>query len=228
MQQILTGISEALKKLMDNENRSAFNLVTQRELLERCLQESSLMVRRCLLYNALQLAKQEVTLEWQRFTAKALAAVQLDSVESRYCGVLQPVRTLPAFVDRLVQAQAACKASETRLQAVLRREGPVKNQLRQLHAAINAALPAEVTTVKNSQDLEEGGFGVLLLLTKKIQGEVTKVAERKAKYSDLIRMENYNFLYVSLRSRQVKLLEPFVASCDAQYCKVKEEEAGEA
>lgn len=219
-QQIMATIPETLKKLMDNENRSSFNLITEMQLLESCQKETHLLLRKRFLFNVLELARQELMIEWKKYTGEVLASVQTYNVDSRYCGILQPVRVLPGFVDRLIQVRAACEVCTKRLLTVLRHDGPVKNKLRNLHEEINAAMPAEASTIAKSQDLEEGGLGVLLLVTKKLQGKLEEIAEREPKYRDLIRMENFNFLSMSLKSRHMALLEPFQKECESQYLKV--------
>ena len=42
--QIMTGVAEALKRVMENENRSSFNNLTCMALLSQCLGQSQLLV----------------------------------------------------------------------------------------------------------------------------------------------------------------------------------------
>lgn len=114
-QQIMVGVSEALKKLMDNENRSSFNLITEMQLLESCQKETRLLIRKRFLFNLLELARQECMIGWKKYTGEVLGSIQTYNVESRYCGILRPVRVLPGFIDRLVQARAACEVCTKRL-----------------------------------------------------------------------------------------------------------------
>ena len=105
----------------------------------------------------------------------------------------------------------------------LQREGPVHNRLREIHAEVNASMPEEkasATSITMTQDLQEGGLGLILLVTKKLQSKMDEIAEQEAKYRDLIRMENYRFLKVSLELRHVTILEPFVKECEDMYLKV--------
>lgn len=216
----MVGVSEALKKVMDNENRSSFNLITEMQLLESCQKETRLLVRKRFLFNVLEFARQESMIEWKKYTGEVLAAIQTYNVDSRYCGILQPVRVLPGFIDRLVQARAACEVCTNRLITVLRHDGPVKNRLRILHEELNASIPTDTNPVAKSQDLEEGGLGVLLLVTKKLQAKVEAIADRELKYRELIRMENFSFLSMSLKSRHMPLLDSFTKECENQYMKV--------
>ena len=223
LQQIMGSLAEALKKMMDNENRSAFTLVTQMQLLEQCQQESRLLLRRRFLYNILEMARKEAITNWRQYTGEVLGAVQMFNTPSRYCGILFPVRVLPSFVDRLVQAKVASEVCGKRLATALQREGPVHNRLREIHAEVNASMPEEkasATSIAMTQDLQEGGLGLILLVTKKLQSKMDEIAEQEAKYRDLIRMENYRFLKVSLELRHVTILEPFVKECEDMYLKV--------
>ena len=219
-QQIMVGVSEALKKLMDNENRSSFNLITEMQLLESCQKETRLLIRKRFLFNLLELARQECMIGWKKYTGEVLGSIQTYNVESRYCGILRPVRVLPGFIDRLVQARAACEVCTKRLITTLHHDGPVKNQLRILHEELNASIPTESKPIAKSQDLEEGGLGVLFLVTKKLQAKLEEIAEREPKYRELIRMENFNFLSMSLKSRRMPLLDTFEKECESQYMKV--------
>lgn len=222
LQQIMGSLAEVLKKLMDNENRSSFTLITQMQLLERCQKETRLLLRRRFLYNVLEMARQEAVINWKKYTAEVLSAVQSFNTPSRYCGILFPIRVLPSFVDRLVQAKAASDVCSKRLVTALQREGPVHNRLREIHAEVNASLPAEsgTSTTTMTQDLQDGGLGLIGLVTKKLRSKIDEIADREAKYKDLIRMENYRFLKVSLELRHVATLEPFLKECEELYGKV--------
>ena len=223
LQQVMGSLAETLKKMMDNENRSAFTLVTQMQLLERCQQESRLLLRRRFLYNVLEMARQEAIINWKKYTGEVLAAIQTFNTPARYCGILFPVRVLPSFVDRLVQAKAASEVCGRRLETALQREGPVHNRLREIHAEVNASMPeekAKTADMTMTQDLQEGGLGLILLVTKKLQAKMDGIADQEAKYRELIRMENYRFLKVSLELRHVAILEPFVKECENMYLKV--------
>ena len=68
MTQIMTGVAEALKKVMENENRSSFNNLTCMALLSQCLEQSQLLVKRRFMYNLLDMAKNEAMLAWRKFT----------------------------------------------------------------------------------------------------------------------------------------------------------------
>lgn len=223
LQQVMGSLAEVLKKLMDNENRSAFTLIAQMQLLEQCQQESRLLLRRRFLYNILEMARQEAIANWKKNTGGVLAAIQRFNMPSRYCGILFPVRVFPSFVDRLVQARAASKVCGKRLEVSLQREGPVHNRLREIHAEVNASMPEEKTIATGmtmTQDFQEDGLGVVLLVTKKLQSKVNEIADQEAKYRELVRMENYYFLKVSLELRHVTILEPFVKECENAYLKV--------
>lgn len=68
MNQILAGVAETLKKLMENENRSAFNTIAMMALLSRCLEQDAILVKKRCVYNILSMAKNEATLTWKRYT----------------------------------------------------------------------------------------------------------------------------------------------------------------
>ena len=66
--QIMTGVAEALKRVMENENRSSFNNLTCMALLSQCLGQSQLLVKRRFMYNLLDMAKNEAILAGKKFT----------------------------------------------------------------------------------------------------------------------------------------------------------------
>ena len=223
LQQVMGSLAETLKKIMDNENRSTFTLITQMQLFEKCQQESRLLLRRRFLFNVLEMARQEAIINWKKYSGDVLGAIHMFNTPARYCGILFPVRVLPSFVDRLVQAKAASEVCGRRLETVLQREGPVHNRLREIHAEVNASIPEEKTKtagMTKTQDLQEGGLGLISLVADKVQEKMDKIADQEAKYRELIRMENYRFLKVSLELRHVSILEPFVKECENMYLKV--------
>ena len=107
----MVGVSEALKKVMDNENRSSFNLITEMQLLESCQKETRLLVRKRFLFNVLEFARQESMIEWKKYTGEVLAAIQTYNIDSRYCGILQPVRVLPGFIDGCLLLSLLCSVT---------------------------------------------------------------------------------------------------------------------
>ena len=68
MNQILAGVAEALKKLMENENRSSFNTITLMALLSQCLEQDAILLKKRCVYNILSMAKNEAVLTWKRYT----------------------------------------------------------------------------------------------------------------------------------------------------------------
>ena len=68
MNQILAGVAEALKKLMENENRSSFNTITLMALLSQCLEQDTILLKKRCVYNILSMAKNEAVLTWKRYT----------------------------------------------------------------------------------------------------------------------------------------------------------------
>ena len=68
MNQILAGVAEALKKLMENENRSSFNTITLMALLSQCLGQDAILLKKRCVYNILSMAKNEAVLTWKRYT----------------------------------------------------------------------------------------------------------------------------------------------------------------
>ena len=64
----MTGVAEALKRGVENENRSSFNNLTRMALLSQCLGQSQLLVKRRFMYNLLDMAKNEAILAWKKFT----------------------------------------------------------------------------------------------------------------------------------------------------------------
>ena len=211
--EMMTEVNENLTKLTENENRSSFALFVQMALLETCLKESKLMVRSSVVYELIRMEYQNTAQKWKNYTDELVSFVQSYTVEPRYCGILTPVRRLPSLVDRLVEARAVCAVCSARLLRVLHRDGPVKNQLRSLHAAINEAAPKEEVA-------KEGGLDVLIQVVQKIEEKIDEVAERGPKYKDLIRMENFYFLGSSLLSRKVESLAGVQKECEEKYEKV--------
>ena len=68
--QIMNGTAEALKEIMTNENRSPYTIISQMNILDLCLQNTSLLVRKQYLYNVIAMAKSEATINWKRFTGR--------------------------------------------------------------------------------------------------------------------------------------------------------------
>ena len=68
MNQILAGVAETLKKLMENENRSSFNTITLMALLSQCLDQDAILVKKRCVYNILNMAKNEAIMTWKRYT----------------------------------------------------------------------------------------------------------------------------------------------------------------
>ena len=68
MNLILAGVAEALKKLMENENRSSFNTITLMALLSQCLEQDTILLKKRCVYNILSMAKNEAVLTWKRYT----------------------------------------------------------------------------------------------------------------------------------------------------------------
>ena len=68
--QIMNGTAEALKEIMTNENRSPYTIISQMNILDLCLQNTSLLVRKQYLYNVITMAKSEATINWKRFTGR--------------------------------------------------------------------------------------------------------------------------------------------------------------
>ena len=77
--QIMNGTAEALKEVMTNEHRSPFSIISQMNILDLCLQDTSLLVRRQYLYNVISMAKNEAIINWKRFTGKFI------SFQSLFC-----------------------------------------------------------------------------------------------------------------------------------------------
>ena len=100
---------------------------------------------------------------WVLSVAALLSAVQMFSVESRYCHIIQPVRVLPGFVDRMCEARQSCALIASRLQRVLDRPGPVNGTLRKVHAELNKSITIAAPAMKDSEDMREGGFGLSLI-----------------------------------------------------------------
>ena len=165
---------------------------------------------------------------WVLSVAELLSAVQMFSVESRYCHIIQPVRVLPGFVDRMCEARQSCALIASRLQRVLDRPGPVNGTLRKVHAELNKSITIAAPAMKDSEDMREGGFGIVLMLCKRVKAKMESVAKAGPKYTDLILMENDYFLSQCLEKRQVADLKEFVAECAADYEKVGEERENEA
>ena len=151
-----------------------------------------------------------------------MSAVQVFSVESRYCGVIQPIRVLPAFMDRMNEARRCSSQIEMRLQRVLKHPGPVQNRLRKIHEELNKDIVIAAPTMKESEDMRDGGFGLVVLLSKKIKAKMEEVAKAGPKYTDLILMENDYFMSECLEKRHVKELSEFIAECRRDYEKVGE------
>ena len=106
---------------------------------------------------------------WVLSVAELLSAVQMFSVESRYCHIIQPVRVLPGFVDRMCEARQSCALIASRLQRVLDRPGPVNGTLRKVHAELNKSITIAAPVMKDSEDMREGGFGIVLMLCKRVK-----------------------------------------------------------
>lgn len=152
--------------------------------------------------------------------AEILASFQGYSIESRYCGILKPVRVLPCLVDNLIQAKESSTQIENRLQRVFTRAGPMNNELRKYHEEINASIPEAVSTVKESEDLMDGGLGIINSLYKRIHYKVEEIAEKGPKYCHLIRMENYYFIQKTLAPRGLPLLTPIITESKNEFMKV--------
>ena len=95
-----------------------------------------------------------------------MASFQTYTIDSRYCGILKPVRVFPCLIDNLIQAKESCTQIESRLQRVFTRAGPMNNELRNYHEEINASIPEVVSNVKESEDLMNGGLGIITLVRK--------------------------------------------------------------
>ena len=156
--------------------------------------------------------------------AEILTSFQSYSVESRYCGILQLVRVIPAITDNIMQAKASSKLIEERMVKVLARTGPRENLLRQIHTEVNQSqpIPAGDAKLSLSEDMKEGGLGLLTLLCKQIKSSIETIAEKGPKYKELIRMENYYFLQKTLSARNLPMLNPFITDCKEEFNKVLE------
>ena len=80
--QIMNGTAEALKEVMTNENRSPFAIISQMNILDLCLQDTSLLVRRQYLYNVISMAKNEAIINWKRFTGELFNDCSFKSCEN--------------------------------------------------------------------------------------------------------------------------------------------------
>ena len=228
--QIMTGTSEALKEIMTNENASPFTVISQMMIFDQCLQKTNLFVKRNYLYNVIHMANVESVANWKRFTgrssivdspiAEILSAFTQFMVESRYCHVLKVVRVLPNLADNLMQAKEFSKQIEGRLNHVLSRNGPVNNQLRQIHQEVNQEIADPPATIRTSEEMAEGGLGLITVLCRSVRGKIEDIAEKGPKYQQLIRMENYYFLQKTLAPRGLSLLNAFVSDCQEQFKKV--------
>lgn len=141
-------------------------------------------------------------------------------VESRYCHILKVVRVLPNLADNLSQAKDFSKQIETRLNHVLARSGPMNNQLRQIHQEVNQEIADVPAAIRTSEEMAEGGLGLITVLCRSVRGKIEDIAEKGPKYQQLIRMENYYFLQKTLAPRGIPLLNPFVSDCQEQFKKV--------
>ena len=149
-----------------------------------------------------------------------MASFQTYTIESRYCGILKPVRAFPCLIDNLIQAKESCTQIESRLQRVFTRTGPMNNELRNYHEEINASIPEVVSTVKESEDLMNGGLGIISLLYKQIHNKIEDIAEKGPKYTNLIRMENYYFIQKTLAPRGLPLLSTIITESKNEFMKV--------
>ena len=158
--------------------------------------------------------------------AELLSAVQTFSVDSRYCRIIQPVHVLPGFVDRICEARQSSDLIVSRLQRVLDRAGPVNNKLRAMHAELNKTIPIAAPAMKDSEDMRNGGFGIVLMLCRRVKAKMESVAKAGPKYTDLILMENDYFMSQCLEKRHVADLKDFVAECEEDYEKVEAKVTG--
>ena len=154
--------------------------------------------------------------------AEILASFKAHTIESRYCGVLKLVRVLPNLADNMIQARESSKQIEVRLNHVLARPGPLGNALRTIHQEINQSIPDVQSNVKESEDMVDGGLGILTLLCKQVRGKIEEIAEKGPKYKELIRMENYHFLQKTLLPRGLTLLNPFINDWQKEFKKVRD------
>jgi hypothetical protein len=110
----------------------------------------------------------------------------------------------------MMAGKASCDASERRLGVSLLREGPLHNAIRGIHGGINAEQVVESSVSAVSEVMQEGGLGLLGYVGRKLTGVVVQIAESKAKYQDLVEMENFHFLFHCLEKRGAKQLEKVV------------------
>ena len=68
--QIMNGTAEALKEIRSHEQRSPFTIISQMNILDLCLQQTSLLVKKQYLYNVIHMAKIEASTNWKYFTGK--------------------------------------------------------------------------------------------------------------------------------------------------------------
>lgn len=141
-------------------------------------------------------------------------------MESRYCHILQIVRVLPSFADNLIQSIESSKQIEERLNHLLSRPGPLNNQLRTIHSEINGTTQDAKTNVRESEEMKNGGLGLIELLYKKTNNKIREIADKGPKYTDLILMENHYFLQKTLLPRGLTYLNGYINESKEVFQKV--------
>lgn len=219
LNQILKCVSVNLHSFIENENQSPFLLQSQIDLLDLAMQHGGILMRNSVLFRLFLSEKNEIEATWNAFARDIQRHIHETIVEPRYCGVLKPVRILPCVADRIVESQQLCRVVTDRLKQVLDKNGPMNNRIREIHIELNQSIPNSAAKPADAEAACDP-FGLLVEMGKAVRAKVQEIAGMGPKYTNLILMENLQFLESTMELRLIDALSGEVESWKSSYQEV--------
>lgn len=219
LNQILKGVSSLLGALLAGDAQSPWLLAAEAALLDRCLAHGGILLRSSVLWRLLRSQRDALAAEWTAFARETRRRVRDFAVEPRYCGVLRPVRVLPGIADRIVETEKLRGAVCARLEAALAKQGPANGEIRRVHEELNKAMPPPAGSAQDEEAACDG-MALLVELGREIRSKVEEIAGMAPKYTQLIRMENLQFLATTMELRVIDALSDQVETWKSGYQEV--------